>query len=114
MVARQQHGSVRVNLRLPADMHDIIKRLAEHSETTVAGFVQQSIENMRPAYLQLLGTLDQSDHIETVDQGVNVLEQLREMAMLARAEADRLDAMVTGWQQQIREAGERGSDAGES
>jgi hypothetical protein len=111
VVDQLKQGSHRVNLRVRTDTYDLIKRLAVHKETSAAGFVQGLLEDMHPRLVELLATLDSADHVQTVDQGVNVLDQLRTMAVHARSEADRLDAMVDVWQQQVRDAGERGSDA---
>jgi hypothetical protein len=111
VVHQQKHGSHRVSLRVRTDTYDLIKRLAVHKETSAAGFVQETLEDMQPLFVQLLGTLDVAEHVQTVDQGVNVLDQLRFMAVHARAEADRLDAMVDTWQDQVRREAEWGSDA---
>ncbi len=105
MARQQQHteASHRVNLRLNGDSYEAVKRLAAHSGTTVPGFVQQSIEAMLPGYLQLLVTLDQGDMVTTEEEGHDVLERLRDMAVRARAEADRLDNMVTVWQGNLKQ-----------
>ncbi len=101
-------GSIRVNLRIPADTHAVIKRLAEHEGIPINEVVQRAVEGMRPAFDQLVATLDQSETVETVEQGVEVLDQLRAMAVHARSEADRLDGLVDVWQEQVRQAaGER-------
>jgi hypothetical protein len=98
-------GSVRVNLRLPADTHAIIKRLAEYQEVSVAEMVQRTVEGIRPQLDKLIAAVEQSETIETVEQGVDVLGQLRAMSAHARVEADRLDAMIETWEQGVREAG---------
>ncbi len=111
MEARHQQGSQRINLRVRTDTHGLIKRLSVHHETTVAGFVQALLEDMHPHLVQLLGTFDAADHVKTADEGVNVLDQLRGLAVNARAEADRLDALVDALQDQVRREVEAGSVA---
>jgi hypothetical protein len=105
MARQRQHAedSYRVNLRLNGNTYEAVKRLAAHAGTTVPGFVQQSVEAMLPGYLQLLATLDQGDTVTTLGEGHDVLEQLRGMAVHARAEADRLDKMVTVWQDKLKQ-----------
>jgi hypothetical protein len=58
---------------------------------------------MRPALDQLAATLDEAQTVQTAEQGVAVLDQLRAMALHARSEADRLDDLITVWQEGIRQ-----------
>jgi molecular chaperone GrpE (heat shock protein) len=99
---------VRVNLRLAADTHAVVKRLATHKESSVSALVQGLIEGMRPQLDQLAATLDQADTIENADQGVEVLEQLKAVAAHARSQADKLDVMVSAWQQGVRDSESEG------
>jgi hypothetical protein len=105
---------VRVNLRLPADTHAIIKRIAGYQGIAVNQVVQQTVEGMRPQLDQLAATLDQSETVQTVEEAADVLGQLRVMADHARSQADRLDGLVTAWQQGIRDLDQEGPDAGGS
>lgn len=104
---RQEQETYRVNLRLRRDTYEAVKGLAEHKGMTIAAFVQETIEGMEPGLRHMLATLDKSDEVTTVDQGVAVLEQLRTMAIRARSEANRLDGMVSDWQEQLRQEAAR-------
>lgn len=99
-------GSVRVNLRIPEDTHAVIKRIADYEGISVAQMVQRTVEGMRPQLDQITSTIDQGDAVQTVEEGVRVLDQLKAMSAHARSEADRLDAMIEAWQEQVREAGQ--------
>lgn len=108
-VSRYGRGSVRVNLRLPADTYDLVKALADAKGTTVAGFVQESIDAMKPGYEQLTEVVGRADTVASVEEGHEVLEQLRAVAAQTRKKADELDAMITIWQKEVRDLAERGS-----
>ncbi len=97
-----------MNLRIPADTHAVIKRVADYEGVPINEVVQRAVEGMRPALDQLVATLDEAQTVQTPGHGVAVLDQLRVMAVHARSEADRLDDLITVWQEGIRqEAGER-------
>lgn len=108
-VSRYGRGSVRVNLRLPADTYDLVKTLAAAKGTTIAGFVQEVIDSMRPSYEQLSGIVADTENVRSVEEGQEVLERLRALAVDAREKADQLDTMVTLWQKQVGDAAVRGS-----
>ncbi len=95
-------GSTRVNLRIPADTYEVIRRVANHEGVRINEVVQRAVEGMRPALDQLAATLDEAQTVQTAEQGVAVLDQLRAMAVHARSEADRLDDLINVWQEGIR------------
>ncbi len=95
-------GSRRVNLRIAADTYEVIRRVANYEGLRINEVVQRAVEGMRPALDQLVATLDEAQKVQTVGHGVVVLDQLRAMAAHARSEADRLDKLITVWQEGIR------------
>jgi uncharacterized protein (DUF1778 family) len=95
-------GSRRVNLRIPADTYEVIRRVADYEGVRINEVVQRAVEGMRPALDQLAATLDEAQTVQTPGHGVAVLDQLRVMAVHARSEADRLDNLITVWQEGIR------------
>lgn len=106
MVAKRQihtEHTHRINLRLNGPTYYLVQRLAKHAGTTAPGFLKQHVEGMQPAFVELLATLDRADTVATRQEGVDVLEQLRTMAVRARAEAERFERMVDVWQGKIRE-----------
>ncbi len=95
-------GSIRVNLRIPADTHAVIRRLADYEGVRVNEVVRRAVEGMRPALDRLVATLDEAHTVQTAGDGVEVLDHLRGLAVHARSEADRLDDLITVWQEGIR------------
>ncbi len=105
----QGRGSRRVNLRLPNDTYAVVEALAKGQGVSTAGFVQSCIEAMRPGLAQLAGAGDKAGTARTVEEGQQVLEQLRVVGARARAEADRLDVMIRAYEEELRALPDRGS-----
>lgn len=91
----------RVNLTLPDELHDLIKRLADQTPgQTVAGFIRDHLQQLTPHFLQM----DAALRAERVEDAEGAFRLMRSMAQHARAQADLLDAQVEGYEAAISAA----------
>ncbi len=100
VITEDERNTARVNLRLPKSTLAVIAELAKAKDKTVAGFIRDHFQDMRPHLDELLLATRAAD-LQQVDAAFELLVQVAENA---RQKADLLDRQVAEWRVMLARA----------